>query len=90
MASKYKQAVRDFIDRFWKTHFYSPSIREIAEHLETLPESGNSVSTSHVDYVLEHDLGYKKKSPNEKGLARQIIPEWVKEAIKEANIEHND
>lgn len=87
MASKYTEHVIKFINAFWKKHNYSPSIRDIKDHLDTLPVSGGNVSTSNIAYVLENELGYPRKKAGEKGLARQIVPNWVKNAIKEAKVE---
>lgn len=85
MPSKFTNHVRAFIDWYWKTYQRSPTIRDIKHDLDGSPTSGGNVSTNTIRYILA-ELGYIK-SIRDKGLARQITPEWVKKAIKEANID---
>jgi len=65
----------EFVIDFWGKHYFSPSTREIADHLKT--------STSVVNYYLlqlEND-GYILERTE--GNARMIIPKEVEEAIRQ-------
>ena len=73
MTTKYKEPLQDFIDRYWKENCRPPTIREMADAL-------GGISTSVVNYSLEHDLGMKNPV---KGDARWVVPAWVRTAITE-------
>jgi len=80
MTTKYKEPIQEFINRYWTENCRPPTVREIAEEL-------GGISTSVVNYSLEHDLGYKNKV---KGESRWIVPEWVRRVITAYQGDKND
>lgn len=70
MPTPYNETVKQFISNYWLTHFRSPNLREVGEHI-------GIKSTGHIRYILEQ-LGYEGNAT-----ARNLIPEWIKKAITE-------
>lgn len=70
MPTPYNDKVKQFIDNYWLKNFRSPNIREVGEHI-------GIESTGHIRYILDQ-LGYPGNAT-----ARNLIPEWVKKAIRE-------
>lgn len=68
---KYDEAVKSFVDEYWKQKFRSPTLREIMVAV-------GINSSSHVYYIL------RKLFYVEDVVARGIVPNWVKNAIQKA------
>jgi len=77
------QEVLDFIHAFWKENRFSPSVREIADHFRT--------STSVINYYL---LGLEFRlqliQPRAKGMARNIVPVALAQAIEQFYIDETE
>lgn len=74
MQSKYKEAVIDFINKFWQERCYSPSIREICIGC-------GMPSTSHVAFVIE-SLRKEGVLTVQRFTSRSIVPQWVVEKLR--------
>jgi hypothetical protein len=69
-----------FISEYWKTNHCSPVMRDI--------QVGAQVkSTSHVAMILVRLERDGIIAPREGGLARDIVPMWVRDAIDKAKVE---
>lgn len=75
-AAERRAAILEFVDAFWKAHYYAPSIHEIAQHV--------GISTSQVSSYLGQLCrdGVVHWEPN---TARAIVPAWVRSAIDNGN-----
>lgn len=76
MTGRYDTAVSAFIDRYWREHCCSPTVREIA----------NAVGISSTS-VVRNTLTRVTTARGDRwiaGAARGIIPRWVQRAIRKA------
>lgn len=79
MIGKHDAAVSAFIDRYWREHCCSPTVREIADGV-------GITSTSAVRNVLTR-ITSTRGDRWIVGAARGIIPAWVREAIRKAKVQ---
>ena len=73
VQSRYKSKVVACIDKFWKEHHYSPSIRDICRQCGV-------PSTSYVRQVLT-SLQEEGMLSMTGSVARSIVPRWVAERL---------
>ncbi len=76
----YDNAVAAYIDQFWREHFRSPTVRDIARGC-------NISSTAVARNVIERVAQRRGDTILHDGKARGIIPRWVIHAIRKYDVE---
>ena len=75
-AGKHDQRLAEYIDQYWRENYHAPSVREMAEHCNTI--------TSVVINALQR-ISPGRFLLGGIGEARAVVPYWVRDAIAEAN-----
>ena len=73
-AGKHDQRLTEYIDQYWREHYHSPSMREMAEHCNT---------STCVIYSALQRISPGRFLLGGIGEARAVVPYWVRDAIAE-------
>jgi hypothetical protein len=73
-VGKYDAAVTEFVNTFWRTHFHSPTFKEISDACKMN-------STGHASYTVNRLAKQHQWVVEERG-ARCITPAWVVKALQ--------